>query len=173
MPPARRTSPRCIAASRRRSWRSFAIRDRRPAVPRIGIPLRRERRQTAERQCGFFVDAGIDPADLLPWNAYHWYLNAPPTSGQFGAGVEPLRRLIELMPGLRGVLLLGKDAQARWPLFLARHCGTVQRRGIETLAIYHPGRQALQHTATRRSDKDGGAHPVDATACGRPPLILT
>jgi hypothetical protein len=61
--------------------------------------------QTAERQCAFLAEAGIDPADVVPWNVYPWYINATPTRTQLVAGVEPLRRLIELMPDLRVVLL--------------------------------------------------------------------
>lgn len=101
--------------------------------------------QTAERQCVFMSEAGLDPSDVLPWNAYPWYINAAPTRSQLGDGVEPLRRLIELMPRLQVVLLLGKDAQRGWQVFLDAHGGLVRRRGIEVLPTYHPSRGALQH----------------------------
>jgi hypothetical protein len=101
--------------------------------------------QTAERQCGFFAEAGIDAADVLPWNTYPWYINAAPTRTQLAAGVAPLLRMIELLPRLRVVLLLGKDAQSGWRLFAAQHGDVVARRGIEVLPTYHPSRQALQH----------------------------
>jgi len=48
---------------------------------------------------------------VVPWNAYPWYINAKPTVVQLAAGVEPLRGIIELMPRLRVVLLLGTDAK--------------------------------------------------------------
>ena len=82
---------------------------------------------------------------MLPWNAYPWYVNAAPTRAQLVAGADPLRRLIELMPGLRVVLLLGKDAQAGWKLFGDRRGGPYGCGGIEVLATYHPSRGALQH----------------------------
>lgn len=102
--------------------------------------------QTAERQCGFFVEAGIDPADVVPWNAYPWYINDAPSKAQLDEGVEPLRRLIELMPGLKVVLLAGKDAQAAWKVFGRSHGVLIRSRGIEALFTYHPSRGALQHS---------------------------
>lgn len=101
--------------------------------------------QTAERQCGFFAETGLDPADVVPWNAYPWYINQAPSKAQLAEGVEPLHRLIALMPGLRVVLLAGKDAQAAWRLFCRSHGALVRSRGIEALSTYHPSRQALQH----------------------------
>lgn len=101
--------------------------------------------QTAERQCGFFSGAGIDPAEVVPWNAYPWYINAAPTREQLARGVEPMRRLMELMPNLRVVILAGKDSQAAWELFRSRHGVWLRSRGIESVPTYHPSRQALQH----------------------------
>ena len=54
--------------------------------------------QTAERQSEFFREAGINPADVVPWNAYPWYINAAPTKAQLAQGTEPLRQLIALLP---------------------------------------------------------------------------
>lgn len=101
--------------------------------------------QTAERQCHFFVEAGLDSADVLPWNAYPWYINTAPTAAQLAAGIEPLRRVIELMPQLQVILLLGKDAQHGWRLFTNAHPGLIGRCGITALSTYHPSRGALQH----------------------------
>jgi hypothetical protein len=101
--------------------------------------------QTAERQCAFFSGAGLDAAEVLPWNAHPWYINAAPTRAQLLAGREPLRRLLDLLPHLRVVLLLGRDAQAAWRLLIAEYGGSVAARGFEALATYHPSRQALQH----------------------------
>lgn len=101
--------------------------------------------QTAERQWGFLREAGIDVAEVVPWNAYPWYINAAPSKEQLGRGLEPLRRLIELMPDLRVVLLAGKDAQAAWELFGRRYGEWLRTRGIETVSTYHPSRGALQH----------------------------
>jgi hypothetical protein len=101
--------------------------------------------QTAERQMQFFAEAGLDPAEVIPWNAYPWYINAAPTKAQLARGVEPLHRVVELMTELRVVLLAGKDAQAAWRLFCSVHGAEIARRGIHAVSTYHPSRQALQH----------------------------
>ena len=101
--------------------------------------------QTAERQCKFFKEAGLDATDVLPWNAHPWYINAKPNRTQLRAGVPPLRQLVDLMPRLQVVLLLGRDAQAAWALFMGEHGGTIDERGIRALSTFHPSRQALQH----------------------------
>jgi uracil-DNA glycosylase len=98
----------------------------------------------------------VDPADVLPWNAYPWYINTKPTTAQLAAGIEPLRRVIELMPQLRVILLLGKDAQRGWRLFTDKHPKLTSSRGVTALSTYHPSRRALQHRdhveRTRRED---------------------
>ncbi|WP_181778843.1 uracil-DNA glycosylase family protein [Pseudonocardia pini] len=101
--------------------------------------------QTAERQMQFFAEAGLDPAEVVPWNAYPWYINAAPTKDQLRRGIEPLRRVVDLMTDLRVVLLAGKDAQAAWRLFTEVHGATVMARRIRAVETYHPSRQALQH----------------------------
>lgn len=101
--------------------------------------------QTAERQTGFFAEAGLDPAEVVPWNAYPWYINAAPSKEQLRRGLAPLRRVVDLMADLRVVLLAGKDAQAAWQLFTAEHGAVVAARGVQAVATYHPSRQALQH----------------------------
>lgn len=109
--------------------------------------------QTAERQFAFFAGAGIDAADVLPWNAYPWYINRKPTRTQLTAGIEPLRHLIDLLPSLRVVLLFGADAHAAWRLFLARHGDLARRRSLQALRTYHPSRQALQHPSPAERER--------------------
>lgn len=109
--------------------------------------------QTAERQCAFFAEAGVDPSDVAPWNAYPWYINAKPSRLQLAGGTRPLRQLLDLMPNLCVVLLLGGDAQSAWRLFLSGHSSYIRRRGIEALSTYHPSRQALQHPSIAERDR--------------------
>lgn len=101
--------------------------------------------QTAERFWHFLDEARIDHGDMVPWNAYPWYINAKPKAVQLAAGVEPLRRIIELMPRLRVVLLLGVDAKVAWRLLVAANGDLVRARRIDVLETHHPSRQALQH----------------------------
>lgn len=99
---------------------------------------------SAERMGRFLCGAGIDYGQVVPWNAYPWYINGDPTAEQLIAGVEPLRELICLMPRLRVVILHGTAAAKGWKLFLREHHGLVEGRGIVWLATYHTSRQALQ-----------------------------
>ena len=87
---------------------------------------------------------GIDYAEVVPWNAYPWYINNDPTTDQLLAGVEPLRELIGLMPRLRVVLVHGTAADKGWKLFLRDNRNLIERRGIVWLSTYHTSRQALQ-----------------------------
>ena len=98
---------------------------------------------TAELQCRAFSEAGIDPYDITPWNAYPWYINRKPSASQREAGVGPLLRLINLFPRLRVVLLQGGDARDTWLRLRTRHPALVQGLKIEVVMTYHPGRQAL------------------------------
>lgn len=100
---------------------------------------------TAERQLQFFAGAGIDARDVVPWNAYPWYINAKPTPKQLTDGTEPLRRIIDLLPSLKVVLLLGGDARRAWKLFTRVHQQLIDAHGITALTTFHPGRQALWH----------------------------
>ncbi|MDT7617252.1 MAG: hypothetical protein QOF00_4699 [Pseudonocardiales bacterium] len=67
---------------------------------------------TAERQLELFTEAGMTPADVTPWNAYPWYINAAPKPAQLDLGVESLVELLDLMTDLRVVFLQGNDARS-------------------------------------------------------------
>jgi len=99
---------------------------------------------SAERLWHFLDEAGMDHRDVVPWNAYPWYINAKPSTAQLRDGVEPLRRVIELMPRLQVVILHGNDATRGWKMFLRQHAHVVRTRGIESLGTYHTSRGALR-----------------------------
>jgi len=98
---------------------------------------------TAELQCRAFDAAGIAPCDVTPWNAYPWYINRAPKAAERQAGVDPLLRLLGLLPRLRTVLLQGRDAQDAWRRLVTRHPEILQRKNLQIVSTYHPGRQAL------------------------------
>jgi uracil-DNA glycosylase len=100
---------------------------------------------TAERQLRFITEAGLDPAEVVPWNAYPWYINKKPNADQLRDGTEPLRQVIGLLPELQVILLLGGTAQQTWSYFTKTHTGLVEECGITVVQTYHPSRQALQH----------------------------
>ena len=98
---------------------------------------------TAERQCTGFAAAGIDAHDVIPWNAYPWYINRAPNADERRAGVIVLARLMELLPRLEIVLLQGGDAQDCWRRLEKTHPEFVRQARYEVVSTYHPGRQAL------------------------------
>ena len=69
---------------------------------------------TAERMSVLFAAAGIAQAEVLPWNAYPWYVNRALTAAERQAGISPLVELLDLAPNISVVLLQGNDAQDSW-----------------------------------------------------------
>jgi hypothetical protein len=69
---------------------------------------------TAETLCDLFSSAEIPAQDIVPWNVYPWYINREPTAKELQAGIDPLMRLLALLPKLRVVMLHGLSAQAGW-----------------------------------------------------------
>lgn len=99
---------------------------------------------TAERQLRMFTDVGIAMADITPWNAYPWYINAAPRPAQLDAGVAPLVELLGLMTGVRVVFLQGNHARDGWARLTTRH-PVLARKIDRVITTFHPGRQALFH----------------------------
>lgn len=98
---------------------------------------------TAERQVVLFEAAGIVPRQVLPWNAYPWYVNRAPSAAELDAGAQVIVELLELLPDLRVVLLQGRDAEAGWKRAARKLSAPIEERGVTVVATIHPGRQAL------------------------------
>ena len=98
---------------------------------------------TAERIAGLFADAGISAADIVPWNAYPWYINKAPTAAQLEHGVEPLLQLIGVMPRLQVVMLHGGSAHNGWRRLTRR--APAATAGLTVIETYHTSRQAFWH----------------------------
>ena len=107
----------------------------------------------------FLAEAGIDYAEVVPWNAYPWYINSDPTTDQLLAGVEPLRDLIDLMPRLRVVLVHGTAARKGWNLFLRQNRDLIERRGIVWLSTYA---RAGRHSRPRTGSSANCGKPASA-----------
>lgn len=99
--------------------------------------------QTAETLHGLVTGAGLTPRDVIPWNAYPWYINSKPTPAQLRAATPPLLGLIDLLPKLEVVVLQGEDAQLAWRMALRAH-PPLRRRRLEIFETYHPSVQALR-----------------------------
>jgi uracil-DNA glycosylase len=106
---------------------------------------------SAERFATLLDEAGIPVGETLPWNAYPWYINRKPTAAQLEAGVEPLARLLSLLPKLGVVVLLGGSAQDGWSRLARRHRGLVA--GFEVVPTYHTSNQALIGSPKERAER--------------------
>ena len=98
---------------------------------------------TAEQQLEAFAAVGIEPGEIMPWNAYPWYINRQPKASEREAGVEPLVRLIGLLPRLKVILLQGGDAADTWRRLLRRYPHINVPSRFAVISTYHPSRQAL------------------------------
>jgi hypothetical protein len=100
---------------------------------------------TAEAISNLFVEAEIDAGDIVPWNAYPWYINRAPKAAELGAGVSPLNRIIDLLPKLRVVMLHGGSAHDGWNRLTRQYPKIVAERGLLVIKTYHTSRQAFWH----------------------------
>lgn len=98
----------------------------------------------AELQCDLLAKAGLSPADLLPWNAYPWYINAAPDGAKLRAGLPTLVRLLELAPRVEVLLLQGGEAQRSGRMLARHHPHVVRSRNLTVIESYHPARSALR-----------------------------
>lgn len=103
----------------------------------------------AELFAKLLAEAGIAPSRMTPWNAYPWYINRKPNTAELTAGLDPLRRLLGLLPRLRVVMLNGGDAQTLWRKFAAAQPQTAASYLV--LPTYHTARQAFIGTADVRA----------------------
>ena len=100
---------------------------------------------TAETLCELFTGARIDATDIMPWNAYPWYINRAPKAKELSAGVEPLKKIMDKIPKLQIIMLHGGDALSGWKHLNRRYPTVVAERQLRVIATYHTSRQAFWH----------------------------
>lgn len=98
---------------------------------------------SAALQADLLDTVGVSPFELLPWNAYPWYINRAPRAPELDQGVEALVQVIDLMPELRVVLLQGRDSQKAWRRLVRCRPAAVRGRDLLVIETYHPSPQAL------------------------------
>jgi len=99
---------------------------------------------TAERQAELFDSVGVSPRKVLPWNAYPWYVNRAITPAEQWEGVDPLLRLMGLVPTLSVVFLQGNDARDMWKKVRRDQPGIEAELGLTVIESIHPSRSALR-----------------------------
>lgn len=100
---------------------------------------------TAEAISRYFAEADIGAEDIVPWNVYPWYVNRAPKAAELSAGIGPLRRLLDLLPRLRVVMLHGGSARAGWRRFERAYPHVVAERRLCVIPTHHTSRQAFWH----------------------------
>lgn len=98
---------------------------------------------SAELQAVLLEAAGIPAFELLPWNAYPWYINRAPKTAELDVGVETILHLLNLARDLTVVLLQGRDADHAWRRLLRLAPGIEQERSLTVVRTFHPSPQAL------------------------------
>ncbi|WP_245649759.1 uracil-DNA glycosylase [Nocardia shimofusensis] len=97
--------------------------------------------QSAERFLTFFEEAGMQVDDLMTWNTYPWYINRKPSAAEIDRGLEPLERIIALLPELTVVMAHGGDAHTAWRRFERKNPAVAEK--FLVIPTYHTSKQAL------------------------------
>jgi hypothetical protein len=99
---------------------------------------------TAEVFADCLGACGLDVGRTLGWNAYPWRLRAGqerPNAAQLEDGVEATRRLLELLPCLRSIVLMGRVAEDGWRRLGRRYPNLAARYTV--VSSPHPSRRGL------------------------------
>ena len=134
---------------------------------------------TAEPFATQLDDAGRAVSTILPWNTYPWYINGSPRAAESDTGVEPLQRLLGLLPTLQVVILLGGSARGGWRRLVRRHPEVaLQLEGRTHLPHQQSGQQphicaAVAGTCSCNSARSGaqGAALWESRLSGAPELV--
>lgn len=88
-------------------------------------------------------DVGVPASSTTAWNAYPWYLpeQAGLTARHLEVGLEPLHRLLALLPRLQVVLLMGRKAQDSWRRLALRFPDST--RSITAIPTLHTSRRGI------------------------------
>jgi uracil-DNA glycosylase len=81
-----------------------------------GFISRNNNDETAKNIFEICVDAGLERKSTILWNAVPWYIGSEgkiraATSADLESGLRPLPRLLELLPDLRTIVLVGRKAE--------------------------------------------------------------
>ena len=103
--------------------------------------------------------AGIDQRDVSSWNAYPWFLpeQGGLTSSMVVDGLEPLRRVLELMPEVHTVVTGGQKAHESWRRFGSRFPEMASKyRHLET---FHASGRGITNGG-QQTKAEGVAHVI-------------
>jgi hypothetical protein len=113
---------------------------------------------SSARLAATYEAAGLAQERITPWNAVPWYvhdeLRGRTTAAMRQEGVEPLARLLALLPVLRVVVLHGADARDGWARLLRAHGEQVLARGLVALPTWHTSNQVFAVPPPLRAERE-------------------
>jgi len=128
--------------------------------------------QTAERVATLLDEVGLRPADVVPWNAYPWYINRTPSPAEIVAGSGPLIDLLRMLERLQVVLVLGNEARRGWTRLEKREPALTGR--LRVIATRHASNRAFttgtaEQRAMWKADQLEDFHEAAAVIRGESP----
>jgi hypothetical protein len=104
--------------------------------------------------------AGVDPKDVISWNAYPWFLpdQGGLTVSMLESGLEPLDRLISLLDDLQTVVTQGSKAHDSWARFSRRYPSTANR--YHHLETFHTSGRGITNGG-QQTKAEGVRHVID------------
>lgn len=109
----------------------------------------------AEALATLLDEAGIDAKEVVLWHAYPWYRAAGAsgrlTGAEQNAGVDPMGKLLRLVPNLRAVILMGKGPEEFWAKVAKKSPQAVSR--ITAIPSFSPAPLSLSGTTAQRAER--------------------
>jgi hypothetical protein len=103
--------------------------------------------------------AGVNQHDVTTWNAYPWFL--PDQSGvnasRIDEGIEPLRQLLDVLPGAHSVVACGRVAQESWRRLARQNPRSAAR--LTNFETFHTSGRGITNGG-RQTKADGINHVV-------------
>jgi hypothetical protein len=101
--------------------------------------------QTSTRQRSLFGEVGIDKPDMIPWNAFPFFIHRKPLAAELTLGARLLLRLLELPEvHITVILLQGNEAKATWKRLLRVEPEIKKLLGLQVVETIHPSISALR-----------------------------
>lgn len=126
---------------------------------------------SSQRMVRVRAAAGVASEQVIVWNAVPWYvhdaLRGRTTAAMRTAGVEPLHRLLVLLPRLRAVVLHGGDARDGWARRLRARPDA--NRGLTVVSTWHPSNQVFAVPPAVRERREADMVAAYVAALAAPP----
>lgn len=112
--------------------------------------------RTAERLGALYDRIGARSTDVIPWNAFPWYVHEVHPNGLplslVVAGQSALHQLIQAVPGIRAVVAHGGDARRAANMYFRdpAHQALIRSRRIRLWTTRHAGDRAFSAPPAER-----------------------